>query len=118
MDADTGKDFNHVSFRSDCMLYGDFNRPVFLEEILRFISSAATSKAELGAIRKAVLTRTKRLESSPRGRPRAWDDEAWIQRATAAAYRRHVLGLSWPEVARAAKIQPTKPNVRTLQRQE
>lgn len=118
MDSDAGTPSKHDSFRYDCMLYGDFNRPVFLEEILRFISSAITSKAELAAIRKAVLKRTKRIETSRRGRPRAWDDEAWIQKAITTAFRRHVLGWSWPKIATEAKIQPTKPNIRTLQRQE
>ena len=32
------------------MLYGDFNRAVFLEEILNFISGFGATKAELSAI--------------------------------------------------------------------
>lgn len=101
------------------MAYGDFNRPVFLEEILRFISSSITSKAELAAIRKAVLKRTKRLEKpGQRGRPPAWDDDEWIQKAITAAFRRRVLGWSWPRVTESMGIQPTKPNIRTVQRRE
>ena len=42
------------SFRDLCMLYADFNRPVFLEQILRFVASYGASKAELSAIRAAV----------------------------------------------------------------
>jgi hypothetical protein len=119
MDAQTGEDSRHDNFRNTCMAYGDFNRQVFLEEILRFISSAITSKAELTAIRKAVLKRTKRLEKpGQRGRPRAWDNEEWIQKAITSAFRRHVLGWSWPKVTESIGMQPTKPNIRTVQRRE
>ncbi len=46
------------------MLYGDFNRVVFLEEILNFISGFGATKAELSTIRTAVQKRTKQLVSA------------------------------------------------------
>ena len=119
MDALTGEDSRHDSFRELCMLYSDFNRPVFLKEILQFISSAATNKAELESIRNAVQKCTKRLRKrAKRGRPRAWDNEEWIQKALTAAFRRRVLGWSWPKVTESLGTSPTKPNIRTVQRRE
>jgi hypothetical protein len=90
-------DDSHAKFRELCMMYGDFNRAVFLEEILNFISGFGATKAELSAIRTAVQKRTRRLAKRPqRGRPRAGEDREWMQRAVAAAYRKHVLGWGWP----------------------
>jgi len=111
-------DDSHAKFRELCMLYGDFSRAVFLEEILNFISSFGATKAELSAIRTVVQKRTRRLAKRPlRGRPRAGEDREWMQRAVAAAYRKHVLGWSWSRVTEAMGMKPTKPNIRTVQRQ-
>jgi hypothetical protein len=111
-------DDSHAKFRELCMLYGDFNRAVFLEEILNFIAGFGATKAELSTIRTAVQKRTRRLAKRPlRGRPRAGEDREWMQRAVAAAYRKHVLGWSWSGVTEAMGMKPTKPNIRTVQRQ-
>ena len=99
------------------MMYGDFNRAVFLEEILNFIAGFGASKAELSAIRTAVQKRTKQLVKRPqRGRPRAAEDREWVRQAVAAAYRKHVQGWSWSRVTEAMGLKPTKPNIRTVQR--
>ena len=99
------------------MMYGDFNRAVFLEEILNFIAGFGASKAELSAIRTAVQKRTKQLVKRPqRGRPRAAEDREWVRQAVAAAYRKHVQGWSWSRVTEAMGLKPTKPNIRIVQR--
>ena len=111
-------DRRHDAFRELCMMYSDFNRAVFLEEILNFIAGFGASKAELSAIRAAVQKRTKQLaQRSQRGRPRAAEDREWMQRAVAAAYRKHVQGWSWSHVTESVGLKPTKPNTRTVQRQ-
>jgi hypothetical protein len=99
------------------MLYGDFNRAVFLEEILNFIAGFGATAAELSAIRTAVQKRTKQFAKRPqRGRPRAGEDRQGMQRAVAAAYRKHVLKWSWSRVTESMGMKPTKPNIRTVQR--
>ncbi len=101
------------------MMYGDFNRPVFLEEILNFISGFGATKAELSAIRTAVQKRTKQPAKRPqRGRPRAAESDAWMQKAITAAFRKRVLGWSWSRVTASIGMKPTKPNIRTVQRRE
>jgi hypothetical protein len=40
-----------------------------------------------------------------------------MQRAVAAGYRRHVMKWSWPRVVEAGGMKPTKPNIRTVERQ-
>ncbi|MFY9730226.1 MAG: hypothetical protein WB723_08480 [Candidatus Acidiferrales bacterium] len=111
-------DRRHDAFRDLCMLYGDFNRAVFLEEILNFIAGFGATKAEISAIRTAVQKRTKQLAKRPqRGRPRAAEDHEWMQRAVAAAYHKHVQGWSWSRVTESVGLKPTKPNIRTVQRQ-
>jgi hypothetical protein len=101
------------------MLYGDFNRAVFLEEILHFIAAFGATAAELSAIRTAVQKRTKRLAKRPKkGRPRAVDSDAWIQKAMTAAFRKRVLGWSWSRVTESLGMKSTKPNIRTVQRRE
>jgi len=118
MDAHPPADDSHAKFRELCMLYGDFNRAVFLEEILNFIAGFGATAAELSAIRAAVQERTKKLgKRSQRGRPRAEQSEAWMQSALTAAYRKRVLGWSWSRVTESAGMKPTKPNIRTVQRQ-
>jgi hypothetical protein len=117
MDAHPPADDSHAKFRELCMLYGDFNRAVFLEEILNFILGFGATKAELSAIRTAVQKRTKQLaKRAQRGRPRAEQSEAWMQSALTAAYRKRVLGWSWSRVTESVGMKPTKPNIRTVQR--
>jgi hypothetical protein len=112
-------DPRHDAFRDLCMKYGDFNRSVFLEEILNSIAGFGATAAELSAIRTAVQKRTKKLaKRSQRGRPRAEQSEAWMQSALTAAYRKRVLGWSWSRVTESAGMKPTKPNIRTVQRRE
>ena len=89
-------DRRHDAFRELCMMYGDFNRAVFLEEILNFITGFSASKAELSAIRAAVQKRTKQLaQRSQRGRPRAAEDRDPGCKGVTAAYRKRVQGWSW-----------------------
>jgi len=108
----------HAKFRELCILYGDFNRGVFLEEILNFIAGFGATKTELSAIRTAVQKRTRRLAKRPqRGRPRAGESDAWMQKALTAVYRKRVLGWSWSRVTESSGMKPTKPNIRTVQRQ-
>jgi hypothetical protein len=117
MDAHPPADDPHAKFRELCMLYSDFNRAVFLEEILNFIAGFGATKAELSAIRTAVQERTKQLaKRAQRGRPRAEQSEAWMQSALTAAYRKRVLGWSWSRVTESVGMKPTKPNIRTVQR--
>jgi hypothetical protein len=117
MDAHPPADDPHAKFRELCMLYGDFNRAVFLEEILNFVAGFGATKAELSAIRTAVQERTKQLaKRAQRGRPRAEQSEAWMQSALTAAYRKRVLGWSWSRVTESVGMKPTKPNIRTVQR--
>lgn len=121
MDELTGGIDPHGNFRDLCMVYGDFNRPVFLEEILRFLSSWITSRGEIEAIRDALRKSEKRIKKrqrAKRGRPRAWDNEGWVQTAMTAAFRRRVLGWSWPKVTESMGLEPTRPNIRTIQRRE
>jgi hypothetical protein len=118
MSARPPDDDPHGKFRDLCLLYGDFNRAIFLEEILNFIAGFGATAAELSAIRTAVQQRAKQLPKRPRkGRPRAEEDREWMQRAVAAAYRKHVLGWSWSRVTESLGMKPTKPNMRTVQRQ-
>ena len=98
-----------------CLLYGDFNRPVFLEAFLRFFVDSA-SPAELKALRRAIAARAKSFpRKGQRGRPRAQHDAAWLRRALQLAWQREILGWSWRRVALAAGIRPTKGNLRTLE---
>jgi hypothetical protein len=118
MDAHSPDNDPHAKFRNLCMLYGDYNRAVFLEEILRFIAGFGATKAELAAIRSSVQRTAKQLaKRRQRGRPRAAKSAEWMQKAITAAYRRRVLGLTWSQVVEGAGMKPTKPNVRTVQRQ-
>jgi hypothetical protein len=72
MDAHPPDDDPHAKFRELCIVYGDFNRAAFLEEILNFIAGLWRNGAKLSAIRTAVQKRTKQLAKRPqRGRPRA-----------------------------------------------
>jgi hypothetical protein len=104
------------SFRNDRILFLDFNRPVFLEEIERFIWSA--TEEELAKLRTRIATRTKSIKDhrGKRGRPRGRSDEDWLTRAKIIAWRHHVHGWTWKRIAEAEGLKPTKENFRTLQR--
>lgn len=119
MEKKAPEDHRHDQFRDLCVLYGDFNRAVFLEEILDFIAGFGATKAELSAIRTAVQKRTKQIaKRKHRGRPRAAESDAWIQKALTGAYRKRVLGWSWRRVTESLGMKPDKPNIRTVQRRE
>ena len=110
------EDGPHAHFRDLCLLCDDFNRGLFLEEIIsRFVRSA--NHAELKAIREAVSVRAKSISlRSRRGRPRAEDDERWMQQALGHVWQRIVLGWKWPRIAEFSEMSPTKANIRTVQR--
>jgi hypothetical protein len=113
------QDERHDAFRNLCMMYGDFNRSIFLEEILQFVGSAAANSDELATIRAALQKRAKQLaKRKRRGRPRAFESSAWIQKAMSAAFRKRVLGWSWSRVTESVGMKPTKANIRTVQRRE
>ena len=59
-------DSRHEKFRDLCLPYGDFNRGVFLEEIVDFIEGFAATKAELSTIRSAVHMRAASNASAPK----------------------------------------------------
>lgn len=109
----------HENFRSLCLLYADFNRPVFLEQITQFIAGAATSKIELTSIANAIKVKKRLLGKKTRvGRPRGEDDRDWLVRVKTEAWQRHVLGWEWSRIAVEAGMRPTRPNVRTIQRRQ
>jgi hypothetical protein len=90
-----------------CLVYGDFQRPVFLEEITNFISSASVD--ELRAVREAIQTRTRALRGQrSKGRPRAQEDRQFMTAAKIEAYYRYALGWDWKKVAEEEKLWPTK----------
>jgi hypothetical protein len=103
------------NFRNLCVLYGDFNRDVFLEETLNFLRGA--DKHELNSMRKSIRARAKQLKKGQRrGRPRGQDDPNWRGQALKQVWQRDILGWTWPKIASAAGMKPTKPNIRTLER--
>jgi hypothetical protein len=108
----------HGPFRDSCVIYGDFYRPVFLEEFVRWFVRSA-DKAELAVLRKAVRVRAAAIrKGGKRGRPRARDDDEWLIKAKVETWQRHILGWSWPQIAIEAGLEPTRPNCRTLQRRQ
>jgi len=111
----------HDHFRDLCVIYGDFHRAVFLEQILHFVAFAR--KQELDEIRKVVQERAKGLRAGgKRGRPSAQDDEELSYQARRVAWQHHVEGMTWRQIAEAAGIRVTSQNIkqvtRTLQRRE
>jgi hypothetical protein len=106
----------HGPFRNMCLAYGDFYRPVFLQEIINwFIRSA--SKAELAALRKAVSVRSAQVSAGgKRGRPRGRDDADWLAKVKVATWRRIVEGRTWREIAELEGLKPTRENIRTIER--
>jgi len=108
-------DHRHSEFLDLCTLYGDFNRPVFLEAIRHsFLESA--SAAELESLRRAIRDRAKSLRQHvKKGRPRAEQSSAWISSTLKLVWMRDIEGQSWRQIALAAGLKPTRPNLRTLQ---
>ena len=109
------EDTRHARFLDLCLLYGDFNRPLFLRAFLHsFVESS--SPAELEALRRAIRDRAKSLKRGGKeGRPRAERDWKWIRAAAQLVWQREILDWPWPKIAAAAGLKPTKPNLRTLE---
>lgn len=112
----TEEDPRHAQFLDLCLLYGDFNRPVFLEAILQsFIESA--SPTELKSLRRAIRDRENALRRNGRkGRPRAEESWDWLCSTLKLVWQRDIEGWSWSKIALANGIKPTGDNIRTLQK--
>ena len=108
-------DFRHAQFLDLCLLYGDFNRHLFLKAILQsFVDSA--SPAELKTLRRAIHDRANTMKRNTRkGRPRAEQDPHWIRRSLQIVWQKEILHWPWRRIAAAAGLKFTKANVRTLQ---
>jgi len=108
------EDSRHSPFLDLCLLYGDFNRPVFLDAILHWFLESA-SPAELKSLRRAIRDRARSLHrSSKPGRPRGAHDRLWIRSSTQLVWRREILRWPWRKIATASSLEPTKENIRTL----
>jgi hypothetical protein len=112
---DVDKD-GHGPFRDTCVVYGDFYRPIFLQEFLNwFIGSA--NKTELAILRKAVSARAATAgRGAKKGRPRAQDDADWLVKVKIEAWRRIVEGWTWWKIAESSGMKPTRGNIRALER--
>ncbi len=109
------EDPRHAPFLDLCLLYGDFNRPLFLEAILRSFVESAEAK-EVAALRRAIRGRAKHLKQNrKKGRPSAEHDPDWIRRSLQIVWQREILHWPWRKIAPAAGLKPTKGNIRTLQ---
>lgn len=105
----------HARFLDLCVLYADFNRPVFLEAILQWFVESA-SPGELKALRHAIRERAKALRRhAKKGRPRAEESWTWIRSTLKLVWQKEILGWSWHEIATAVGLKPSRPNLRTLQ---
>jgi hypothetical protein len=105
----------HGWFRDQVMLHGNLNRPILLEEILRFIG--CSDRKEVSAIRAEIQARTKPFRGQRRkGRPAAEKDWKWMRLALSEAWRMYALGWHWKKALEAEELKPTKTNYRTLQR--
>lgn len=113
LDMDTD---GHGPFRNMCLIYGDFHRTVFLQEIIDwFIRSA--SNTELAALRRAVALRSNALpKGSKRGRPRARDDSDWLVAVKTDAWRRIVEDRTWKNIAESEGLKPSRGDLRTIER--
>jgi hypothetical protein len=106
----------HGPFRNMCLVYGDFHRTVFLQEIINWFVRSA-SKVELAALRKAVSWRSAHVsKGGKRGRPRERDDAAWLVKAKVEAWHRIVEGWTWWKIAESEGLKPTRKNIRTIER--
>lgn len=97
--------------------YGEDSNPGSWEPILEVISRTA-SKDELKAIRGAVQRRERELRFSKgrRGRPRGEDSSEWVRKVLRVGWRRYVEEMTWPEIANAEGLEPTRANLRIVQR--
>lgn len=106
----------HGPFRDLCLIYGDFHRPVFLQEIINWFVRSA-SKTELAALRKAISLRSTDVgRGGKRGRPRGRDDADWLVKAKEAAWHRIVDGWTWKKIAEFGGLKPNQRNIRTIER--
>lgn len=117
--TDTPLDFDadgHGPFRDLCLIYGDFHRNVFLQEIINWFVGSA-SKAELAALRKAVSLRSADVgKGGKRGRPRGRDDADWLVKVKVEAWHRIVDDWTWWKIAESEGLKPTTRNIRTIER--
>jgi hypothetical protein len=99
-----------------CLVYGDFYRPVFLQEIINWFVRSA-SKGEVAALRKAVSLRSAQISrGGKRGRPRGRDDADWLVKVKVAAWHRVVDGWTWKKIAESEGLKPNPKNIRTIER--
>lgn len=106
----------HGPFRNLCVLYGDFHRPVFLEEFLTWFIRNAT-KAELSVLRKAVSARSSEIgKGGKKGRPRAQESKDWLVSAKTATWHRIVDSWTWRRIAESEGLKPSSENIRTIER--
>jgi hypothetical protein len=108
----------HGPFRDMCLVYGDINRPVFLQEIISWFVRSA-SKTELAALKRAMFLRSRHIISSKggkKGRPRGRDDADWLVKVRTGTWRRIVQGFSWKRTAESEGLKPNQRNIRTIER--
>jgi len=99
-----------------CILYGDFNRPVFLAAFLQsFLGSA--SPDELKSLRRAIRDRGKALRRNrSKGRPRTGQSWNWICSTLKLIWEHDINRRSWREIASAAGIKSTEHTTRAFQK--
>jgi len=106
----------HGHFRDLCLIYGDFHRAVFFQEIVNWFVHNA-SAAELAGLRKAIAERARDLgKGGKKGRPRASDNPEWLVGAKLTIWHRIVEGRTWWKVAELQGLKPTKGSIRTIER--
>lgn len=106
----------HGPFRDMCLVYGDINRSVFLQEIISWFVRSA-SKTELSALKRAMFLRSRHIgKGGKKGRPRGRDNADWLVKVKTAAWRRIVQDLSWKRTAESEGLKPNQKNIRTIKR--
>ena len=106
----------HGHFRDLCVAYGDFYRPVFLQEFLDCFVRNAT-KTELAELRKAIAIRAAEAGKGKRkGRPRSEKDEGWLTKAKVVTWHRIVDGWTWWKIAESEGMKPTKSTIKMIER--
>ena len=115
MDSEVDKD-GHGHFRDLCVAYGDFYRPVFLQEFMDcFVRNA--NRTELAELKKAIAMRAaKPVKGKSKGRPRSEEDEGWLTKAKVVTWRRIVDGWTWWKIAESEGIKPTKSTIKVIER--
>jgi len=109
------EDPRHAQFLDLCQLYGDFNRPVFLEAVHRCLVNSA-SAAELKSLRGAIRDRAQSLGRTGRkGRPPAEHNRKWIRGAAQLVWQKEILGWPWSRIAKEAGLKPSRANIRTFE---